>query len=309
MDGNKANDLATDFNNHFKDNLQRQLFRKQSEDFLAPATRLLKKKQQANDVHQAMLAVKEDFNMTAGNQQLRREELRVKEAEIKGHLMKFDQFLKENEMKRVRAMKKAEHERQLAQQKGAELRALEVDLQVLTQERDRLATLAKKNEIYPDYLLKVVRLCKQFDEPRQVMSRFDTLVQTRADLLRHSKEGEASVNRALAQQAQYIEQGEDRIINYNNQLALLQTELDAVTSQVVLWESRWVHIQNTAAKKTLLLGTIKMATLNLFVSMCGKAKQHKGMSPEDTGEQLSQIQSFLLNLIGIMDELHKLDHK
>ncbi|XP_041944268.1 coiled-coil domain-containing protein 42-like [Alosa sapidissima] len=304
---NKANDLAAAFNNHFKNNLQHQLLGKQSEDFAAPATRLLKKKQEENDVHQAMLAVKEDFNMTARNRRLRREELKVKEAEIKGHLLKFDQFLKENEMKRVRAMKKAENERKLALQKAIELRALEVDLQVLTEERDRLARLAKKNEIYLDYMLKVVRLCKQFDEPRQVMPRFDTLVQTREDLLQNSKEGEASVNQALTQQAHYIEQSQDRIINYNNKLALLQTELDTVTSHAMLWESKWVHIQNTAAKKTLLLGTIKMATLNLFVSMCGKDK--RGMCTEDTGEQLSQIQSFLLNLISIMEELHKAEHK
>ncbi|XP_076125337.1 coiled-coil domain-containing protein 42-like [Alosa pseudoharengus] len=302
---NKANDLTAAFNNHFKNNLQHQLLGKQSEE--APATRLLKKKQEENDVHQAMLAVKEDFNMTARNQRLRREELKVKEAEIKGHLLKFDQFLKENEMKRVRAMKKAEKERELALQKAIELRALEVDLQVLTEERDRLARLAKKNEIYLDYMLKVVRLCKQFDEPRQVMSRFDTLVQTREDLLQNSKEGEASVNQALTQQAHYIEQSQDRIINYNNKLALLQTELDTVTSQAMLWESKWVHIQNTAAKKTLLLGTIKMATLNLFMSMCCKDK--RGTCTEDTGEQLNQIQSFLLNLIGIMEELQKAEHK
>lgn len=54
-------------------------------------------------------------------------------------------------------------------------------------------------------------------------------------------------------------------------------------------ESRWVHIQNTAAKKTLLLGTIKMATLNLFMSACGKDREHNEVSPEDTLQQLSKV--------------------
>ncbi|KAL2091119.1 hypothetical protein ACEWY4_013382 [Coilia grayii] len=256
-----------------------------------------------------MQLVKEDFNITVVNQRLRKQELRAKETEIKANLLKFDQFLQENEVKRVRAMKKAERERELVRQKVLELGALQEELHALTQERDRLAREADRNQIYPDYLLRVVRLCKQFDEPRQVMSRFATLVQTREDLLRSAKEGEASVNTALAQLAQYIEQGGDKIIHYSNQLALLQTELDTATSQAMLWESRWVHISNTAAKKTLLLGTIKMATLNLYMSLSGKEKPQKDISPEDTLAQLSEIERFLLNLTSIMDEVHKIDHK
>ena len=45
---------------------------------------------------------------------------------------------------------------------------------------------------------------------------------------------------------------------FKTQLAHLQTELERAQSVAVKWESQWTHIQNTAAKKTLLLGRIKM---------------------------------------------------
>jgi len=54
-------------------------------------------------------------------------------------------------------------------------------------------------------------------------------------------------------------------------------------------ESRWAHIQNTAAKKTLLLGTIKMATLNLFQIVSKQLKEATFVSLEDTHKQLDMV--------------------
>ena len=54
-------------------------------------------------------------------------------------------------------------------------------------------------------------------------------------------------------------------------------------------ESRWAHIQNSAAKKTLLLGTIKMATLNLFQIVSKQLKEATFVSLEDTHKQLDMV--------------------
>uniref|UniRef100_A0A8B9QDP5 Coiled-coil domain containing 42 n=1 Tax=Apteryx owenii TaxID=8824 RepID=A0A8B9QDP5_APTOW len=56
-------------------------------------------------------------------------------------------------------------------------------------------------------------------------------------------------------------------------------------------ESHWAHIQNTAAEKTLLLGTIKMATLNLFQCVSKQLKKSLNVPVEDTHRQLDMVEA------------------
>ena len=52
-------------------------------------------------------------------------------------------------------------------------------------------------------------------------------------------------------------------------------------------ESEWIRIQTTAAKKTLVLGQIKMATHNLFTLMCKHLNRR--LHTEDAEDTLMQL--------------------
>lgn len=54
-------------------------------------------------------------------------------------------------------------------------------------------------------------------------------------------------------------------------------------------ERHWNHIQETAAKETLLLGKIKMATLNLYEMAGGKLEGEEDISVNDTETQLERV--------------------
>lgn len=54
-------------------------------------------------------------------------------------------------------------------------------------------------------------------------------------------------------------------------------------------ESKWTEIQNTATKKTLQLGQIKMATLNLFQLATKQMKLQVDVPLEDTETQLGTV--------------------
>ncbi|CAB1336611.1 unnamed protein product [Coregonus sp. 'balchen'] len=229
--------LSDYFKSYFGENLRDQLLKATSaaDEMLAPSSRLLQKRREAMEVNKAMTLQREDFESTLRALRIRKDELIEKEGQMKEYLQKFDNFLKENEVKRCRAVRKASRERELTNQKQVDLVTLQEETKALVKERDRLEKRVQKNAIYPHYLDKVVQASEQ--------------------------------------------------------------------------ESRWAHIQNTAAKKTLLLGTIKMATLNLYQCVCKRAKDtgESPVAPEDTIKQLEKIQTFLADLISIWEEVNKPD--
>ncbi|XP_062314873.1 coiled-coil domain-containing protein 42-like isoform X2 [Osmerus eperlanus] len=303
--------LSEYFKSYFGENLRDQLVKSKSfgGEILAPSSRLLQKTREAKIVHNAMNMQKEDFESTIRALKVRKKELREKEDQMKEYLQKFDNFLKDNEVKRCRAVKKAGRERELTNQKQADLRALQMDVKALVEVRDSLEKRVNKNAIYPQYLQKVVQASEQFQEVRQVMSRYDTLTLTREDLVLTTQQNQDSTENSRSQLARYMEQSHDTLLHYNNTLAQLQSQLDKARADGLIWESRWTHIQNTAAKKTLLLGTIKMATLNLYQSVCKRSKDsgETPVAPDDTLKQLDKIQSFLVDLISIWEEVSRLD--
>jgi len=234
------------------------------EKHISPATRLLEKRRETAEVEHALMAQKEEFSMKMEGLMQRRQELERREHILKHSLLKFDRFLKENDSKKARAEKKATEERIMIKQKDANIQILKDDCIQLEVERDRLRKRIEKYEIYHTALEKVLDLSEEFSEHREIMTRWDTLVANLRDLKVSELRNQATIEREKGKFSKHMEDRSNEMLSCNNKLAQLQTRLDKAQSESVCWESRWTHIQNTAAKRTLLLGKIKHATHNLY---------------------------------------------
>lgn len=242
------------------------------EKHVSPATRLLEKRRETAEVEHALSAQKEEFSMKMEGLSQRRQELERKEQALKQSLAKFDRFLKENDSKKSRALKKAKDERNMIKQKEGEITNLQTECSTLEKERDRFKKRLEKYTIYQSYLERVLELSDEFSDLTEIMKRYDTLIATHTDLLCREQKNQETMEREKQKFNKFIEDKNTEILHYNNQLAQLQTRLDRAQSEAVHWESKWTHIQNTAAKKTLLLGRIKIATHNLYQLVLKHAK-------------------------------------
>ena len=146
--------------------------------------------------------------------------------------------------------------------------------------RSKLQDKLQRHEIFAVFMQKVLDSSEEFSEVREIIDRYSTLVATHLDLLEREQQNQDASEQEKARLVRFTEEKNNQILHYNNQLgtlwiyfytfliavflAQLQTRLDKAQSNAVKWESKWTHIQNTAAKKTLLLGRIKIATHNLY---------------------------------------------
>ncbi|XP_071478707.1 coiled-coil domain-containing protein 42 homolog [Diadema antillarum] len=298
--------MAVSLEEYFRTTFEDKLLVKMPEredDHLTPATRLLEKRREMSEVEQALAAQKEEFQMKMESLQQRREELERKEYQLKESLLKFDKFLKENDSKRARAVKKAHDEKDLKRSKEKEISRLLEEKRELQNQKDRLLQRLNKHRLFHRFLERTLESAEEFHEIREVIARHETLVATHRDLVEKANRTQDAVEKEKGRLGKFTEEKNNEILHYNNQLAVLQTQLDKAQSEAVKWESVWTHIKNTAAKKTLLLGRIKMATHNLFQLVNRHSKTSSGT--DNTLEQLTKIQMFIMDLTQITTEIKR----
>jgi chromosome segregation ATPase len=294
---------------YFKTTLEDKLLVKmpeQQSDSLTPATRLLEKKREMAEVETALAAQKEEFQLKMETLQQRRDDLERKERNLKEQLLKFEKFLKENDLKRARALKKTEGEREVCRIKDAEIQQLRAEIAELTEIVQRQKKKIQKFSLFQKFMVDVLEWADEFDEAREVIARYDTLSQTREDLVERERCNQDAIEEERAGLMKLKEEKNNEILGYNNELAHLQTRLEAAQSNAVKWDSEWTRIQTTAAKKTLLLGQLKIATHNLF-SLMYKHLQRKipPQEHEDTLLQLEKLQTFIKDLTEITNDIKR----
>ncbi|XP_023656593.1 coiled-coil domain-containing protein 42 like-2 isoform X3 [Paramormyrops kingsleyae] len=158
-----------------------------------------------------------------------------KDEQLKESLFKFNKFLKENNLKFARAVKKAYEEKELTKQKEAEIECLERESIVLQRKKKQLLLKVQRNTIYKNFLDQVTKKSKKFGDVWELIGRFDTLLANREQLLLKENEGQELAETQRRQHRYFIEEWSNHILQCNNQLSSLQTHLDQVRSLAFKW--------------------------------------------------------------------------
>lgn len=85
----------------------------------------------------------------------RKQELEKKEIQLKESVIKFDKFLKENDAKLARAVKKAEDERDLQKAKQKEIERLQQEIKYQATLKDKFTSKVQKYQKFNKFLEQV----------------------------------------------------------------------------------------------------------------------------------------------------------
>ncbi|XP_054568470.1 cilia- and flagella-associated protein 73 [Eptesicus fuscus] len=298
--------MAVSWEKYFRLALQDKLPMKIPEQNLShslPVLCLLRKRQELVDVDQGLRAQKEVFQTRMAVLMQRREQLEQKQQELKGSFLRFDKFLQDAEARRSRGMRRAAEERHRAGRQEAEALRLRAQLERLQRERARLRRRLERLGPCARLLEQVLGQLPEFQEVPELVARFDALADTLAALRLRERRRRAELEEARARLQRLRDTWQDELLRRGQQRAQLLERLEAARERTLHWESKWVQILNTAAEKTLLLGRVRMAALNLFQLVCQHQRQPPALDMEDTEGQLEQVKLFLLDRSAVLASL------
>ncbi|ORZ30915.1 hypothetical protein BCR44DRAFT_1443682 [Catenaria anguillulae PL171] len=130
---------------------------------ITPATRLLEKRREIQDLESGLSREKDEFRIRMDMLAQRRDELRRKEAMLGD-------------------IKKAHEERKLREAKEGEIARLREQVTQLSKVRVRQEKMVRQGQHYQRYLESILEISEGFSEIRDLLSRHDTLAATNTEL-------------------------------------------------------------------------------------------------------------------------------
>ncbi|NWX11553.1 CCD42 protein, partial [Aegotheles bennettii] len=264
---------------------------------LPPSTRLLLKRQELVEVEKALQGQREELWRRMERVAQRRQQLDQREEQLQDLLLKYEAFLKASAARRAQVLQRAD----VGQ--GARATHLHQELRGLLHRRERLARRLRSLRCFREYLEAVLAHGGQFQDIPAMLARFRALAAARAALAQEAEAGRERLAQGWAQLRRYQEMASSELLHTHTELAQLRTRLEATRREVLQGESRWAHVQGVATQKTLLLGQIKLAVLNLFQLATAWLKVPTDVALEDTEAQLDTVLLCMQDLAAICAKL------
>ncbi|NXF88324.1 CC42M protein, partial [Eubucco bourcierii] len=270
---------------------------------LLPSTRLLQKRREAAEVERALQSQREEFQQRMEQLAQHWQQLGQREKQHRDVALKYDAFLKGLSARQEQALQRADKERAQAAEQGAKAASLHRELQGLLQHRDRLTLRLQRLQGFSDYLQAVLARAGQFQDVLAMLAHFEALSRPWATLAREAEGEQEQLAQDWAQLQQHQEEVDSKLLSTSNEVPQLDACLEAVPHDAIQKESCWAHVQSMATQRTLRLGQIKLAVLNLFQLTTTWLEVPGDTALEDTEAQLNTVLLCMQDLAAICAEL------
>ncbi|XP_041667646.1 coiled-coil domain-containing protein 42-like [Cheilinus undulatus] len=189
------------------------------------------------------------------------------------------------------AAETTERERKEELQMQEEEKRLKEEYATLVKRKKEMLEEIERNSVYKKFMDRVLKM-SQFEDVSELANKLDSLLKFNKQLSQKDAEIDQQIEEKRKEISTLTDQQHLERLQGNNELAQLQAELARVMAENAAWSKKWNSIQETAQKKTLLLGEIKMAVANLFELTGGQRNSDEPVDINDTEKLLDQVLMF-----------------
>ncbi|XP_068422763.1 coiled-coil domain-containing protein 42 homolog isoform X2 [Clinocottus analis] len=207
-------------------------------------------------------------------------------------------FLKEQETDQ--AAEKAQKERKEVLCLDAKLESLKLEHAKVMGRKQTKQRQIQRHSAYQDLLERTVRMTK-FNDVQDLTDHIENLLYFQDHFCEREDKAHEHVDQLkksllTLQDNHHLQQLQD-----NYQLSKLQAKMEKTRCETVSLERKWNLIEETAAKKTLFLGKIKIATFNLY-EMANEIEADKPVDMNETYKQLDKVKMFIQTYGGLVKQ-------
>ncbi|KAF0024655.1 coiled-coil domain-containing protein 42 homolog [Scophthalmus maximus] len=203
--------------------------------------------------------------------------------------LSFHMFLKEEEAEK--AVEDAERERTEVLEMDTQIEILKEEKAELLEKKRGLDDQVQSQTVYPNIMEQMAKVTPVKDA-ETLADKLENKLKLRDQLCEREKETEEQIEQQRKALEALKGQHDMLRLQKNNQLSQLHIMLNEMHSEALFWQRKWDHVQETTAKKKLLLAQIKMTTLNLYESTGGNLEED-GIQINNTDQQLDRIKIFI----------------
>ncbi|XP_052768880.1 coiled-coil domain-containing protein 42 homolog [Mya arenaria] len=238
-------------------------------------TLLLKKEVEVDRVQAELEAKRYEFRERMEECAKRQIEIQKRQQKMKDRVAQFGSFLKENELKRRRAIQKYQTEVKLKEQKTVEMEQLQDELEVLKDTMLRLDKKVKQYKKFEDYLLRVIDvmpedyLAASDDKMKGLMSRHRTLSDSNIHLVNKLEAMTDELEELKSNLDGMKNEHNKQVISINSELSRLQQVQEVESADNQKMENHYNATKGGLRQKRTELGVIMMAIDNI-AEICHK---------------------------------------
>lgn len=267
------------------------------------STLLLQKQKKMQDVQSELLRKKREFEQRMRKCNEKEKELAEKQQKIRESVVHFKKFVKENDVKRARAMKKERDEINACKQKEQEIITLRQELQHQSEKKEQITHTLNKLLVYDAYLEKLIEYSEDFHEVNDILRRHATLQASNSDLGASVEEGLKAAEERRTELNDYMKDAEKKMLLITSKIAQYQQLSDQLRLENEKLEQAQLYKEGQVMEKKREQGEAKMAIHNIF-SRCVSI----GMSKPKENEMKKVLEFIQQRMIDLGDICRMKDH-